>query len=52
MGAVFIGQGSGILKGSSAMVDDTRWAWIGGAMVIAGLVFGALALFRDRNQFS
>ena len=35
-GAIFIGQGSGILRGSSAMVDDTRWAWIGAAMVIVG----------------
>ena len=39
VGLVWIGQGLGLLRGSSFMVDDVRWAVIG-----AVLVAGALAL--------
>ena len=45
-GAIFIGQGSGILRGSSAMVDDTRWAWIGlGADGISSACYGPAETF-------
>ena len=37
VGFVWIGQGLGILRGSSFMVDDIRWAIAGLAMVAAGL---------------
>jgi hypothetical protein len=40
VGIVWIGQGAGILKSSSFMVGDPRWAWIGGACLAAGLVIG------------
>ena len=40
VGAVFIGQGFGLLRGSSFMVDDRRWAVIGAVMVVAGIVIG------------
>ena len=45
-GAIFIGQGLGMLRGSSFMVDDRRWAWIGAAMVIAGVGLAVLARRR------
>jgi hypothetical protein len=38
VGAVFIGQGFGLLRGSSFMVDDRRWAVIGALMIVAGVV--------------
>ena len=37
VGLVWIGQGFGILRGSSFMVDDIRWAIAGVAMVAVGL---------------
>lgn len=37
VGLVWIGQGLGILRGSSFMVDDIRWAIAGVAMVATGL---------------
>jgi hypothetical protein len=36
VGVVWIGQGLGILGGSSFMVDDVRWAIIGLVMVVVG----------------
>lgn len=47
-GTVLIGQGLGLLRGSSFMINDLRWAWIGGAMVILGVALGAVALRHDR----
>jgi len=43
VGAVWIGQGLGILRSSSFMVDDIRWAVIGLVMVVggAGLLWAA-----------
>jgi hypothetical protein len=38
VGAVWIGQGLGLLRGSSFMVDDIRWAVAGVAAVVVGLV--------------
>jgi hypothetical protein len=35
-GAVFVGQGTGLIRSSSSMTDDIRWAWIGGGMVVVG----------------
>lgn len=43
-GVVWIGQGLGLLRGSSFMVDDVRWAIVGAAFVVAG---GAM-LVRER----
>ncbi|HET7472946.1 MAG TPA: hypothetical protein VFJ71_07465 [Candidatus Limnocylindrales bacterium] len=47
-GLVWIGQGSGVLKGSSFMVGDVRWAWIGAAVLAAGLVVGWLEIRTRR----
>ncbi|MFL5679122.1 MAG: hypothetical protein ACJ77B_00815 [Chloroflexota bacterium] len=36
IGLVFIGQGLGILRGSSFMVGDIKWAIIGAVLVVIG----------------
>jgi hypothetical protein len=38
VGAVWIGQGLGLLRGSSFMVDDIRWAVFGAVLLVAGVV--------------
>lgn len=37
VGLVWIGQGLGLIRGQSFMVDDVRWAWIGGVFVLLGI---------------
>ena len=49
IGLVWIGQGTGLLKGTGFMVGDSRWALIGVAAVVAGLALGWLEL-RRRHQ--
>lgn len=44
-GAVFAGQGLGYIKGSY-MTGDMSWFWIGGTMVVVGLVLGILGFMR------
>jgi di/tricarboxylate transporter len=48
LGLVWIGQGSGLIRGSSFMTDDVRWALIGAVIVAVGLVVGWSA-FRGRS---
>ena len=48
VGLIFIGQGIGLLRSSSFMVGDNRWAWIGSAFVLAGVGLGFLASRRNR----
>jgi hypothetical protein len=48
VGLVWIGQGLGILRGSGFMVNDVRWAVIGGCLVVAGVVLGGLTVVRSR----
>lgn len=45
IGGVFAGQGLGYIPGS-VMTGDIHWFWIGGGMVVVGLVLGAFALRR------
>ena len=45
IGAVFAGQGLGFIPGS-IMTGDLKRFWIGGAMVVVGLVLGAAGLRR------
>ena len=40
VGAIFIGQGTGILRGSSFMVGDGRWAIVGLVSLILGIALG------------
>jgi hypothetical protein len=42
-GAVFAGQGIGVIPGSF-MTGDMRWFWIGLAMIVIGLALGAVGL--------
>ena len=42
-GAVFAGQGLGYIPGSF-MTGDMHWFWIGGVMVVGGLVLAAATL--------
>jgi len=46
LGAVWIGQGTGLLKGSSFMVGDPLWAVIGVAVICLGLAVIATARRR------
>ena len=38
-GAVWIGQGTGLLQGQSFMTDDPLWTFFGIAAVVAGVAF-------------
>ena len=49
IGLVWIGQGTGWLKGTGFMVGDSRWALIGAAAVVAGVALGWLELRRRRQ---
>ena len=40
IGAIFVGQGLGILRGSSFMVGDARWAVIGAVLIVLGAGLG------------
>jgi hypothetical protein len=47
-GLVWIGQGTGVLKGSSFMVGDPTWAWIGAVCVVAGVVVAGIEVRTRR----
>jgi hypothetical protein len=49
VGIVFVGQGTGLLRGSSFMVDDPRWAVIGTFLVVVGAVLSISALRSMRS---
>lgn len=49
VGLVWIGQGLGVLRGTSFMVDDTRWAVVGLVAVVVGL-FLTLTANRSRHR--
>lgn len=36
VGLVWVGQGLGLLRGSSFMVDDLRWTIVGATLVVVG----------------
>ena len=48
-GLVWIGQGLGLLRGSSPMVGDVRWA-IGGLVLVAGAILIGWTIVRSRNR--
>ena len=48
-GVVWIGQGTGIIKGSGFMVGDPTWAVAGAGLVVLGMVIGWTA-FRARPR--
>ncbi|MDP9483676.1 MAG: hypothetical protein M3P84_10695 [Chloroflexota bacterium] len=45
-GLVWVGQGLGLLRGSSPMVDDLRWAAAAAVAIVIGL---ALAISARRS---
>jgi hypothetical protein len=47
VGLVWVGQGLGVLRGSSFMVGDVRWA-VAGAVLLAGSA--TLGWFALRNR--
>ena len=49
IGLVWIGQGLGLLRGSSFMVDDLRWAIVGALCLGGGAVLAWNAL-RNRSR--
>ena len=48
-GVVWVGQGTGVLRGSSFMVGDPTWAWIGAATAVVGAILG-IADVRSRRR--
>jgi hypothetical protein len=48
VGLVWIGQGLGVIRGSSFMTDDVRWAAVGLAAVVLGVVL-AVSARRSRR---
>ncbi len=44
VGLVWIGQGTGIIQGSSVMTGDARWAIAGAVLVALGAVVAGTAL--------
>ena len=49
IGLVWIGQGSGLLRGSSFMTDDVRWAIAGGFLLLVAAVVAWTAV-RARSR--
>jgi hypothetical protein len=37
VGLVWVGQGLGLLRGSSFMIDDVRWAVVGTVLIVVGV---------------
>ena len=46
VGLVWIGQGTGLLQGSSFMVGDPLWAVVGLTLVVAGGIVATVSLRR------
>jgi hypothetical protein len=46
VGAVWVAQGIGLLRGSGFMDGDPTWAVIGGAMIALGVAIGVVSLRR------
>jgi hypothetical protein len=44
IGIVWIGQGTGMIRGSGFMTDDVRWAIVGVVLLLAGVLVGWTAL--------
>ena len=40
VGLVWIGQGTGVIRGQGFMTDDLRWAVVGAVLVVVAVVLG------------
>ena len=47
VGLVWIGQGTGIIRGSGFMTDDIKWAVVGAVLLVIGIVVAVTAV-RNR----
>jgi hypothetical protein len=47
-GLVWVGQGSGLVRGGSFMVDDPLWIWLGLLAVAVGVGFIVFDFRRGR----
>ena len=47
VGLVWIGQGTGIIRGSGFMTDDLKWAAVGAILLVIGIVVAVTAV-RNR----
>jgi hypothetical protein len=47
LGLIWIGQGLGLLRGSSFMTDEPFWAAVGAILVVAGVLFAFSAWRRS-----
>ncbi len=48
LGLIWIGQGLGLLRGSSFMTDEPFWAAVGAVVAVAGLLLALSAWRRSR----
>ncbi len=48
LGLIWIGQGLGLLRGSSFMTDEPFWAAVGAIFVVAGVLLAFSAWRRSR----
>jgi hypothetical protein len=46
VGLVWVGQGTGLIRGSGFMTDDLRWAAIGVVLIVCAVVFGVIEYRR------
>lgn len=46
VGLVWIGQGTGLIRGSGFMTDDIRWAAIGVVLLVCSVVFAVIEYRR------
>jgi hypothetical protein len=49
VGAIWIGQGLGLIRGGSFMVDDVRWAVAGAVIATVGIVLMIRAMHHRRR---
>ncbi len=49
VGLVWVGQGLGVLEGSSFMVGDPLWAVAGTVLIAVGVGIGVIAISRRRE---
>ncbi len=48
LGLIWMGQGLGLLRGSSFMIDEPFWAALGAVCVVAGVLLALSAWRRSR----
>ncbi|MDQ2966250.1 MAG: hypothetical protein M3R57_10425 [Chloroflexota bacterium] len=49
VGAIWIGQGMGLIRGGSFMVGDVRWAVAGAVIAVVGIVLLIRAMLHRRS---